>query len=90
MVNSVHYDDFAPCTHMIEKKHLIQLANTVMPYGKYAGRVIIDLPEDYLLWFGRKGFPPGNLGDLMALALDIKTHGQEHILDPLRNYPKIH
>lgn len=75
---------------MIEKKHLIQLANITMPFGKYAGRVIIDLPEEYLLWFSHKGFPPGQLGELLALALEIKTNGQEDLLNPLRNYPQIH
>ncbi len=75
---------------MLEKKHLVQLANVVMPYGRYAGRVIIDLPEEYLLWFAQKGFPNGQLGELMALALEIKTNGQEDLLNPLREYPKIH
>lgn len=75
---------------MLEKKHLIELANTVMPFGKYAGRVIIDLPEEYLLWFGQRGFPTGQLGQLMALALEIKANGQEDLLNPLRNYPQIH
>ena len=75
---------------MIEKKHLVQLANMVMPFGKYAGRVIIDLPEEYLLWFAQKGFPGGQLGELMALALEIKVNGQEDLLNPLRDYPRIH
>lgn len=61
-----------------------------MPFGKYAGKVIIDLPEEYLLWFSKKGFPSGELGLLLALALEIKINGQEAILDPLRNYPTIH
>lgn len=75
---------------MLEKKHLVQLANTTMPFGKYAGRVIIDLPEEYLLWFAHKGFPPGQLGELLALALEIKVNGQEHLLNPLRDYPQVH
>ena len=75
---------------MIEKKHLVQLANVVMPFGKYAGRLIIDLPEEYLLWFAQKGFPGGQLGELMALALEIKVNGQEDLLNPLRDYPPIH
>jgi hypothetical protein len=55
-----------------------------MPFGKYSGRVIIDLPEEYLLWFAGKGLPQGKLGLLMGLALEIKTNGMEKIIDPLR------
>lgn len=75
---------------MIEKKHLIQLANMIMPFGKYAGRVLIDLPEEYLLWFADKGFPDGTLGQLMELALEVKINGQESLMDPLRHYPTVH
>jgi hypothetical protein len=69
---------------MFEKKDLVSLANMPMPFGKYSGRVIIDLPEEYLLWFAGKGFPAGKLGLLMGLALEIKTNGMEKIIDPLR------
>ena len=75
---------------MIEKQHLIDIANMTMPFGKYEGRVLIDLPEEYLLWFADKGFPSGRLGDLLRIALEIKINGQESVLDPLRNYPVIH
>lgn len=51
-----------------------------MPFGKYAGRPIMDLPEDYLVWFSKKGFPEGELGGLMALALEIRTNGLEGLL----------
>jgi uncharacterized protein (DUF3820 family) len=73
---------------MFEKKDLVSLANMPMPFGKYSGRVIIDLPEEYLLWFAGKGFPAGNLGLLMGLALEIKTNGMEKIIDPLRKAKK--
>jgi len=69
---------------MIEKKHLIKIANMPMPFGKYEGRALIDLPEDYLLWFATKGFPKGELGDLMSLVLVIKTEGVEAVVKPLR------
>ena len=69
---------------MLEHKHLIALANHTMPFGKYAGRVLIDVPEDYLLWLASKGWPEGHLGQLLALALEIKTYDQAHVLDPLR------
>ena len=47
---------------MLEPEHLLKIANTKMPFGKYAGRELIDLPEEYLLWFAQKGFPRGELG----------------------------
>lgn len=69
----------------MEKQHLIEIANTVMPYGKYKGRVLIDLPEEYLLWFARKdAFPQGHLGELMQIALAIKIEGLEGLVKPLK------
>jgi len=69
---------------MIEKQHLVDIANTAMPFGKYQGRKLMDVPEEYLLWFRQKGFPPGKLGDLLALTLEIKIEGLESLLRPLR------
>ncbi len=60
------------------------LVERTKPFGKYAGRVLIDLPEPYLLWFTKKGFPKGELGRLMALALMLKMDGTENLLEPLR------
>lgn len=70
---------------VFEKKDLLALANDYMPFGKYQGRVIIDVPEEYLLWFAKKGFPEGRLGMLLALALEVKINGLEHIIEPLKN-----
>lgn len=70
---------------MLDKAQLVSLANTAMPFGKYKGRMLIALPEEYLLWFARKdNFPEGQLGELMALALVIKTEGLEHLVRPLQ------
>ena len=69
---------------MFEKEDLIKLATQPMPFGKYQGRVLIDLPEDYLLWFARKGFPAGRLGQLLGLALELKTNGLEYLIQPLK------
>jgi uncharacterized protein (DUF3820 family) len=55
-----------------------------MPFGKYKGRVIADLPGNYLAWFAREGFPPGELGRLLALMLEIDHNGLKHLLQPLR------
>lgn len=67
-----------------KQEDLTALVERTMPFGKYAGRVLIDLPEPYLLWFTKKGFPKGELGRLMALALMLKMDGTENLLEPLR------
>lgn len=69
---------------MFEKQDLLKLANQPMPFGKYQGKVLIDLPEEYLLWFAKKGFPQGELGRLLQLALEIRINGLEGILQPLK------
>ncbi|WP_342324111.1 DUF3820 family protein [Kosakonia sp. BYX6] len=69
----------------MEKEQLVEIANTVMPFGKYQGRRLIDLPEEYLLWFARKNeFPAGRLGELMQITLLIKTEGLSHLVQPLK------
>ncbi|ANR80606.1 MULTISPECIES: DUF3820 family protein [Kosakonia] len=69
----------------MEKEQLVEIANTVMPFGKYQGRRLIDLPEEYLLWFARKdSFPAGRLGELMQITLLIKTEGLSHLVQPLK------
>ncbi|MFI2812573.1 MULTISPECIES: DUF3820 family protein [Microbulbifer] len=70
---------------MFDKQDLVDIARTPMPFGKYSGRVLIDLPEEYLLWFAKKEFPAGRLGRLMALALEIKIEGLTGLIDPLRH-----
>lgn len=63
---------------------LLELANTKMPFGKYAGRVLMDLPEPYLVWFHQEGFPKGKLGDQLRFLYEIKLNGLESLLTPLR------
>ena len=60
------------------------LVSRVMPYGKYKGRLIADLPGQYLNWFAREGFPPGELGALLALMQELDHNGLSSLLDPLR------
>jgi uncharacterized protein len=67
----------------VDKSHLVKLANTRMPYGKFEGRFLIDLPEHYLVWYRQKGFPTGSLGSLLAEVLEIKVNGLEHLIRPL-------
>ncbi len=64
---------------------LRELINTTMPYGKYAGSALADIPEHYLLWMAREGFPKGKLGQLLALMYEIRLNGLEVLLKPLRN-----
>lgn len=64
--------------------HLQLLVARIMPYGKYKGRLIADLPGDYLNWFARKGFPPSEIGNLLALMQELDHNGLSSLLAPLR------
>lgn len=55
-----------------------------MPFGKYQGRLLIDLPESYVLWFYDQGFPQGELGKLLGLLYEIKLNGLDDLVNPLR------
>ena len=68
----------------MEAEALLRLVQTEMPYGKYKGRLIADLPGNYLNWFAREGFPPGQLGALLALMHELDHNGLSSLLDPLR------
>ena len=63
---------------------LQRLVSTAMPYGKYKGHLIADLPGHYLNWFAREGFPPGEIGRLLALMHEIDHNGLSDLLKPLR------
>ncbi len=63
---------------------LQRLLSTAMPYGKYKGRMIADLPGQYLNWFAREGFPKGEIGHLLALMQEIDHNGLSDLLTPLR------
>ena len=60
------------------------LANARMPFGKYQGKYLIELPEHYLVWYRTKGFPPGKLGVQLEQILEIKTNGLEPLIYKLR------
>jgi uncharacterized protein (DUF3820 family) len=60
------------------------LLTRTMPFGKYKGRVIADLPGHYLNWFAREGFPPGEIGRLLALMHELDHNGLKTLLEPLR------
>ncbi|MGI5861595.1 MAG: putative quorum-sensing-regulated virulence factor [Myxococcales bacterium] len=60
------------------------LAQTRMPFGRYQGRLLVDLPEPYVMWFHRNGFPKGRLGELLRELYEIKVKGLESLLEPLK------
>ncbi|SHM41627.1 DUF3820 family protein [Phytopseudomonas punonensis] len=64
------------------------LVSREMPFGKYKGRLIADLPGHYLNWFAREGFPKGEIGQLLALMQEIDHNGLSGLLDPLRSKPR--
>ncbi len=68
----------------ITPQRLQKLANMQMPFGKYKGRILVDLPEPYVLWFANKGFPEGELGILLKILYEVKLNGLEDVLRPLR------
>jgi len=68
---------------LTDQKLVIEAINQTMPFGKYAGRKLLQLPEPYLVWFHRKGFPEGKLGQQLALLYEIKLNGLEEMLQPL-------
>ena len=67
-----------------QKKILLQLVRMQMPFGKYKGRLMADLPEHYLVWYRQKGFPKGQLGVLMETVYEIKLNGLDDILHGLK------
>lgn len=68
---------------MTQEEVLEALVTTKMPFGKYKGSLLCNLPEAYLVWFQRNGFPHGKLGMLLATMYEIKLNGLEYLLTPL-------
>ena len=67
-----------------QSKMLIQLVTMRMPYGKYKGTLLCDWPEPYLSWYHAKGFPKGQMGQLLASIYEIKLNGLEYLLKPIK------
>lgn len=68
-----------------DKQFLIDTALMKMPYGKYKGHYLIDLPEHYVVWYHTKGFPKGKLGMMLGLVYELKLNGLEDILRKIKN-----
>lgn len=71
------------------QKQLIKLAHTKMPFGKYEGWFLIDIPEYYIVWYSNKGFPKGELGEQLKLIYELKLNGLEELIRNIKKkYPK--
>ncbi|AWA30846.1 hypothetical protein HYN48_12575 [Flavobacterium magnum] len=72
-----------------DQQQLIKLAHAKMPFGKYEGRFLIDLPEYYVVWYQQKGFPKGLLGQQLQLVYELKLNGLEELIRNIRKqYPE--
>ncbi len=67
-----------------DKEYLLKIAKMRMPFGKYKDMLLIDLPEWYIVWFANKGFPEGELGNMLKSVYEIKLNGLEYLFKPLR------
>lgn len=69
----------------MDKELLLKIAKYKMPFGKYQGKLLLDIPDEYFIWFKQKGFPEGELGTIMATVYEIKLNGLEYLFNNLRN-----
>ena len=61
------------------RRYFMKLSSAKMPFGKYANRLLIDLPGTYVIWFKEKGFPKGELGEMLRAVYEIKLNGLEYL-----------
>lgn len=67
-----------------DKDYLLKLTKMRMPFGKYKGQLLIDLPEEYIIWLAQKGIKKGTFYDILQSVYEIKLNGLEYLLKPLR------
>jgi uncharacterized protein (DUF3820 family) len=67
-----------------DPEEMMALVSTRMPFGKYQGWLLIDLPEPYVVWFANQGFPEGKLGRMLRTVHEVKVNGLEYLFEPLR------
>jgi uncharacterized protein (DUF3820 family) len=78
-------DNFQPCAESDGSvNELLALVRMRMPYGAHKGKLLIDLPEHYVVWMAGEGFPKGKLGEMLQTVYEIKVNGLEYIFEPLR------
>ena len=70
----------------LKSEQLLKFSNYRMPFGKYKGQLLIDLPEPYVVWFAKQGFPKGELGVMLGILYEIKLNGLEYLFKPFRNH----
>lgn len=81
----MHDDALHPCLEAAgNPDELLALAEMRMPFGRYRGLLLIDLPEPYVVWYAKKGFPAGELGKMLQTIYEIKVNGLEYLFAPLR------
>jgi len=68
----------------LDEEYMLKLVRFRMPFGAFKGRLLIDLPEPYVVWFHQKGYPPGELGEMLATVYEIKLNGLEYLFHKLR------
>ena len=69
---------------VFDEQYMLDLIRARMPFGKYKDVLLVDLPETYIMWFARKGFPKGKLGGMLQSLYEIKLNGLDYLLKPLR------
>ena len=69
-----------------DKQFLIKLSKAKMPFGKYKDTYLSDLPEYYMIWYKNKGFPKGQIGEMMAVVYELKLNGIEYLLQSKEEY----
>jgi len=79
-------DENAETPVAYDHDYFLKLARTKMPFGKYAGYLLVDLPEPYVVWFSQKGFPAGELGKMLQAVYEIKVNGLEYLFEPLKDF----
>lgn len=72
-----------PSDDELASEEMVAAINQRMPFGKYQGQRLLDVPEPYLVWFKQRGFPRGRLGEQMALVYEIRLNGLEKLVRPL-------
>lgn len=77
------FENTSPGIQIPDAAYLIKLAHAIMPFGKYAGTRLVDLPEPYVVWFSQRGFPEGDLGEMLKNIYEIKVNGLEYLFKPI-------